>query len=596
MSSGLQSILSLVIALSLMAFGATSAVSAEWRVGVLAFQGSERALEEFEPTRAHLERSLPGARVVLKPLDLEGMARAVEENAVDFVVTNPGQYIDLEQRLGVTRLATLETRIGAASSGAIASVVIAPAGPAAPKTFGDLSGKRVAVVSRLAFGGYQTVWREMDDLGIAPSPFVALAETGFPMEKVIAALRDGRAEAGVLRACVLENAIAAGRVREGEFTVIAERFGDELPCRASTRLYPDWPFAKTRAISPDLAKAVAASLLAMPTADGRAWTAPQDYTSVHDLFRQLKIGPYAYLAQPNLVGLMRDYWHWLVAVGLGVLWWIVHVARVETLVRRRTAELEREIHERERAEQEARSHREQRDQFSRLGIMGEMASNIAHELNQPLAAIANYAEGMTRLVDGGRLDSAMLREGARGIAGQAERAGAIIQRIRSFVRRREARREIVDPGDILREAVALFEGLAARRGLNLYVHLDPGAPKIIADRIEIEQVLLNLLQNAVDAMADALPQARDKGVTIRVSGYADAVKFVVRDAGCGLSPDVEARLFETFFTTKPQGLGLGLSICRTIVESHGGRMWAAANEDEGLTMRFTLPAIGETRQ
>ena len=111
-----------------------------------------------------------------------------------------------------------------------------------------------------------------------------------------------------------------------------------------------------------------------------------------------------------------------------------------------------------------------------------------------------------------------------------------------------------------------------------------------ADRIEIEQVILNLLQNAVDAMVEAPHEDRQKGITIRTSSDNGQARIAVRDAGCGLAPEVERRLFETFFTTKPQGLGLGLSICRTIVESHGGRMWANGNDGPGLTMRFTLPA------
>ena len=584
----------LASAVAMAACATAFAQDREIRIGVLAFQGSERAIGEFAPTRAQLERSLPNRRVILEPLDLDGLARAVADKRIDFVVTNPGQYIDLEARFGVTRLATLETSIGGVVSGAIASVVIAPSGPSAPVGLDDLAGRRLAVVSKQAFGGYQTVWREMDDRGISPDRLSELVETGFPMENVIDAIHAGRADVGVLRACILEEAIAAGRVKANEFAIVGEKPAPDLSCRVSTRLYPDWPFAKTRGTPPDVAKAVAASLLAMSAVDGRAWTAPQDYTTVHELFTQLKIGPYAYLAQPSLIGLFRAYWGWLAAALFGVGWWVVHVARVESLVRRRTGELEREIHERERAEQEARSHREQRDQFSRLGIMGEMASNIAHELNQPLAAITNYAEGMTRMIDLGRADTAMLRDGARGVADQAARAATIIQRIRSFVRRREAKREIVDPNDIVRETVALFEGLAARRDVKLYVHLGDDAPRILADRVEIQQVLLNLLQNAFDAMSDertlhsALP-VREKAVTVRTSRAGADAKFAVRDFGPGLTPDVEAHLFETFFTTKPQGLGLGLSICRTIVESHGGRLWASQNEDAGLTMRFTIP-------
>ena len=294
------------------------------------------------------------------------------------------------------------------------------------------------------------------------------------------------------------------------------------------------------------------------------------------------------------MGFVRANWHWFLAAGLGVVWWIIHVARVETLVRRRTVELTREIQEREKAEQTARTHREERDQFSRLGILGEMASNIAHELNQPLAAITNYAEGMTRLIDAGRTDPVLLRDGACGVAGQAERARIIIRRIRSFVRRREANRESLDINDVVRETLLMFEGPATRNGVPLHVHFATNLPRFVGDRIEIEQVLLNLLQNGLDAMAEG--HQRALGIDVATSLRGDMIEVAVRDYGTGLNPDVETHLFETFFTTKPQGLGLGLSICRTIVESHGGRLWATNEAESGLTMRFTLPVCEDDIQ
>lgn len=573
-----------------LAFGLIAAMpcaqAREVRIAVLAFQGSERAAKDFEPTIAHLERTLDH-NFVMVPLDLAGIVRAIESRTVDFVITNPGEYVDLESRFGVTRLATLESRDHAVPTDTVGSTVIVPNRPNHAQAFSDLDGLRLAVVVANAFGGWQVIWREMDENGVPASRLAGLVETGFPMESVIEAVRAGRADAGVLRTCLLEDEIAAGRIQPDEFAIVAERTVPGFPCRLSSRLYPDWPFARLAGASPDLAKAVTASLLTMAPVDGRAWTAPQDYTSVHALFRHLKIGPYEYLSHSTLMGFVRANWHWFLAAGLGVVWWIIHVARVETLVRRRTAELTREIQEREKAEQTARTHREERDQFSRLGILGEMASNIAHELNQPLAAITNYAEGMTRLIDAGRTDLAVLRDGARGIAGQAERAGIIIRRIRSFVRRREAHRESLDINEIVRETLLLFEGPATRHGVPLHVHFATNLPHIVGDRIEIEQVLLNLLQNGLDAMPEGYQRALGIGVATSLRG--DMIEVAVRDHGTGLTPAVETHLFETFFTTKPQGLGLGLSICRTIVESHGGRLWATNEAEGGLTMHFTLP-------
>ncbi len=583
--------LGLLLALGL---AASSAGAREVRVAVLAFQGSERAAQDFAPTIAALNAALPEHAFTMVPLDLAGVAQAVTEHRVDFVITNPGDYVELEARSGVTRLATLESRDHAVPTDTVGSTVIVPGGAGHQKDFDDLRGARLAVVSKGAFGGWQVIWREMLDAGVAPEALGQIVETGYPMERVIAALREGRADAGVLRACMLENQIAQGLIAPDEFAVVAERPAPDFPCRVSSRLYPDWPFARLAGTEPDLAKAVTAALLLMPPSEGRAWTAPQDYTTVHALFRDLRIGPYAYLNHTSVMGYVRAHWHWFALAAVASLWWVIHVAHVETLVRRRTAELTREVAEREKAERAARMHREERDQFSRLGILGEMASSIAHELNQPLAAIANYAEGMTRAIDRGTPDPAFLRDGARGIAGQAERAGAIIRRIRAFMRRREAHRERLDLNDVLREALEFFHATAARKGIPLTLDLAADLPRVVADRIEIEQVILNLMQNAVDAMADSPTPAR--GIALHTSTGDGVVTVAVRDHGTGLSPEAEAHLFDAFYTTKAQGLGLGLPICRTIVEAHGGRLSAVTEPGGGLTMRFTLPAAPETAQ
>lgn len=562
---------------------APPAFAREVRVGVLAYQGSERAAQDFAPTIDALNRDGPD-RFVMVPLDLGGIAAAVAQGGIDFVITNPGDYIALESRAGVTRIATLESRDHAVPTDTVGSTVVVPAGPGRPKRLSDLAGERVAVVARDAFGGWLVIRRELLDIGIGASR-VQLVETGYPMEAVIAALRTGRADAGVLRACLLEEEIAAGRVAPGEFIVLGTRAEPGFPCAVSSRLYPDWPFARLAGTPPDLAKTVAARLLTMAPVAGRAWTAPQDYTPVHALYRDLRIGPYDYLARPSIADYLRRHWHWFALAAMAVGWWLIHVARIETLVRRRTAELTREIAEREKAERAARQHREERDQFSRLGILGEMASSIAHELNQPLAAITNYAEGMTRAIDRGRLDPAFLRDGARGVAGQAERAGAIIRRIRTFMHRHEAHRAPVDLNEVVRAALGFFEATALRRGVPIRLALSD-LPPVLADRAEIEQVLLNLMQNAVDAMGDG---PHPKGIVISTGTDGRRVTVSVRDHGRGLTPEAEAHLFDAFFTTKPQGLGLGLSICRTIAESHGGRLWAEAAAD-GVTMHFALPA------
>lgn len=585
----------LIVLCATLAWTATARAEPETvRVGVLAYLGSERAARDWEPTLAHLERAIPDRRFVTLPLDLPGMVLAVADRRVDFVITNPGSYVTLEARFAVTRIATLESGLPAFPIAAVGSTIIRRADQPAIRKLADLKGKRLAVVSTDAFGGFQIAWREMEEAGVNPfTDLAALVAVGFPMEGVVDAVRDGAADAGVLRACLLEELEAQGRIAPGAFVVVGERQSDgpqadAPPCRVSSRLYPDWPFARLAHTSRDLARQVAAALLTMPATDGRAWTASLDYTTVHELFRKLHIGPYP-KNPPTLEEILRRNWHWLALAGVAALWWVIHAARVEVLVRRRTAELVHEIAERERAEATALRLREERDQLSRLGIVGEMASTIAHELNQPLAAIGNFAGGMTRLLDAPAPDLERLRVGARSVVEQAERAAAIIQRTRGFVSRRDAQRSTLSINAVVEETLSLF-GAPSDLQRPIATELAADLPPVQADKVELQQVLLNLLQNAVDAT----PSADGGAITVRTALSDGMVLIEMRDCGSGASDEARTRMFEPFFTTKPDGLGLGLSICRTIVERHGGRIWAAPSAPHGLAVRFTLPPVANS--
>ncbi|RAU20231.1 sensor histidine kinase [Paramagnetospirillum kuznetsovii] len=547
------------------------------RIGVLAFRGAEMAESEWEPTLAYLRGQLPQRHVVIVPLDLDGLTTAVKSGSLDFVITNPGHYVELEAAFGVTRIASLSGSASATTLPAmVGSAVVVRAERTDLNRLSDLRGSRLAAVSPEAFGGFRVVWRELAEIGIAPfSDTAGLQFTGFPMEAVAEAVAEGKADAGILRFCLLEQMEAEGRITPGLLRVLGG-----IPshgCLSSTRLYPDWPFARLAATPEALAKQVAIALLAMPEGDGYAWTVPADYQPVHDLFRALKIGPYAYLRHPSARQLLRDYWPWLVMALLGVVWWLVHVARVEYLVRRRTAELRS-------AHAEARLRREEMEHGARLALLGEMASSLAHEISQPLAAIANYASGCQRRLTS-HTDPEGVTEGVGLIAAQAERAAGIVKRIRAFARKRSPVPQNLDANGPLVEAVELFQTVAARHGVGVSLDLGQGLPPVLADRLRIEQVVLNLLQNAADAMSKSEP----RHIAVSSSAVAEGVEIRVADTGPGLSPEARARLFEPFFTTKPDGLGLGLSLSRTMIEAQGGRLWAEDAPGGGAVFRFTLP-------
>jgi PAS domain S-box-containing protein len=224
--------------------------------------------------------------------------------------------------------------------------------------------------------------------------------------------------------------------------------------------------------------------------------------------------------------------------------------------------------------------------LSRFTAMGEMASTLAHELNQPLTAVVSYLNGCRRLLDGSEtLQNLMISDGMERAAGQALRAGQIISRLRQFVARRESERQMENLSKLIEDASALALVGVNQTGVSFACGFESAATVVMVDKVQIQQVLLNLIRNAIEAMQET--ERRELTIsTTTVDG--DTVEVQVTDTGPGVSEAVAAHLFQPFVTTKPQGMGVGLSISRTIIESHGGRLWAEANPEGGTIFRLTL--------
>jgi C4-dicarboxylate-specific signal transduction histidine kinase len=255
-----------------------------------------------------------------------------------------------------------------------------------------------------------------------------------------------------------------------------------------------------------------------------------------------------------------------------------------------------DLTERKRAEEQARQselrYREVQAELAhanRVATMGQLAASIAHEVNQPIAATVANAWAALRWLSAEPPELDEIRLVLGRIVNDGSRAGSVIGRIRDLIRKAPRRKEPVDMGAAIREVIELTQGEAMKSGASVHTHLAEGLPFIEGDRVEMQQVLLNLVINALEAMSSVSDGVRELLISTETTDSGD-VLVSVRDSGPGFAPQVDERVFTPFYTTRPTGLGMGLSICRSIIDAHGGRLWASANLPRGALVQFTVPA------
>jgi two-component system sensor kinase FixL len=306
---------------------------------------------------------------------------------------------------------------------------------------------------------------------------------------------------------------------------------------------------------------------------------PSPYREAHDSY----LARYLTTGERRIIGIGR------VVVGLrkdgGTFPMELQVGEVRNSGHRLFTGFVRDLTERQRTDQRLQELQAGLLHASRLRSMGQMAASLAHELNQPLTATANYLKAAQRLADTPEPDLPRIRHALELAAQQTLRSGEIIRHLRSFVARGEVDRRPELMGKLIEEASALALVGAKEHGVRVDLGLDVVVPLVSVDRVQIQQVLLNLMRNAMEAME----QSPSRELSVR-AGMAEEMVFVcVADTGTGVTPDVAARLFQPFITTKAEGMGIGLSVCRTIIEAHGGRLWMEPNPGGGSQFSFTLP-------
>jgi two-component system sensor histidine kinase TtrS len=571
-----------VIAVSLLVPGLCAAETTV-RIGVLSYRELDGVLFNWTEIQSRLSAAIPGYRFELTPMDGSRLNDAVRKGELGFVLTNGSQYVALASEFGIQRIATIMLPEAASPQKALGSTVLTLAGRKDVNKLSDLRGKRVAVVANDAFGGYLAAARELLGAGIdLEAGDARLVYVGFPMSLAIDALRAGSADAAIVRTCLMEQLAKQGKLQLADYKVVSPRPEPGFKCIPSTQLYPDWPLAAARDMDLELAKKVAVTLLSMPpSVRGLSWSIPADYQPILELDRDLMIGPYADLRTNSFRGLMKNYRAYVLTALLVLLAVAVYFIRVQILVQRRTLELR---------ESQAKAYELQikTEHMARLSILGEMASTLAHELNQPLATIATYAQGLERNCASGQVNVDMVSKVNREIVAQTERADKVIRQVRTFARKRMAASELRPIAETVAEAIANFSDMQPNLPPVALDNRLPAGRMLKADHQQIQQVLINLLKNAADAMSALPPENRM--IDIVLDHTDKDLTIAVADRGAPLPAETLAHLFEPFFTTKPDGLGLGLAICKSIAEAHSGKLSVHPRDPQpGLVFQLNLP-------
>lgn len=610
-------------------------------VGVLAVRGDKVSINRWQPLMQWLESQIPHTYFRLHPLGLAELAKDVESQSLDFVITNPGQSVMLARQYSLSWLATLRHPLNQGSALQVGSALVVRS-DSPYQTLRDLQGARLGIVSENAFGGYLTLVYEarLNDIDL-PHFVGEIVPLGFPLDNLIYQLEGkvtrpalhaeqanvaessiGQAniaadnaariklDAVVVPVCQLEQMQREHLIDIKDFRVLDNQAPADFNCQVSTRLYPNWSLAKTDRASQALAKSVTQVLLALPeshiaakAADSAGWTTAVSQLAIDKLLQDLDLHPlqvpwwqsaWQWLSQ-------HQQWAWLLLAVLVLL--NVYHFWLEYRFSRRGRELTH-------TQRQLSENRLLLEHAQRIAIAGELGASLSHELNQPLAAIGHYCHGADiRLQRGTRPEE--LQSVIKLIQQEVTRADNIISRLRHLLKKRPMTKQALLLHDVVNNTVPLLAYEFERHHITLDVHITGEVYEQALDDVGMQQLLLNMLKNAMDACVQRQQAMQEHTQTqIKPKDYVPTVDILVEygahesrlsvtDNGAGLAEDPNI-LMQAFYTTKSEGLGLGLVICRDIAESHGGVFRLQSAPNGGCQAQVLIPkhangAINEPR-
>lgn len=566
------------------------------RIAIHSEPGAEPDADMINSTKEFVRVMFGSKNVNIYYLNDRDLSLSIRTGGVDFFIADQSFYA-LEQAMGgVEQIAVMWPGTADGPSDAMASTLIRKKpedGRRVRDPLGYAATHELAAMTSKSMAGWLIAAGELVKRNHSDYEEL-LSRTTFTnnsLRDLVDYVLAGKERVGVLPSCALEQLALDPEFPMGDIEVLNPKQKDGLSCAHSTEVYPGRVFAAVNDIDPTLKKAMTAVLLGMSSIKyGAEWALPVTNRPVFDLFYTLKIGPYGDLAGWSFQRFMREHAEIIAIVMLVIFFVLTYTTTLSILVRRRTRALRDALDQRDRVEAEAAQSRQHIANLERTGIVGQMSTIIAHELKQPLGAIANYSNGLLRRLGRGDVEREKLEQALKEISAQADRASKIVERVRSYAKHDYPPRKVSDLSIIIENSIQTFRR-SRTTAAELTVRMHPHSMAEV-DGWEIELAVHNLLKNAADAIS-GIPNPK-----IEVCLYPqDEHTWVltIGDNGPYLSDEQLSRFFKPLQTSKGEaGMGLGLSIVANIAERHAGNITVARNGARGVKFTIIIPSQMQT--
>lgn len=552
-------------------------------IGLRAHSGAEKDMAKWQPTADYLSQKIPQHRFVMIPFeDLNELSRAAERKMFAFVLTNPSSYVELEKNYGASRILTLQNLRQGGAYTQFGSVIFTRADNIQIHDIKHITGKRFMAVSERAFGGWRVAWKEFLDNNIDPyKDFEQILFSGGIQEQVVHSVLSGKADAGAVRTDMLEGMASRGEIDINDIKVLNPVHSKDFPFLLSTKLYPEWPFAKLRHTSPELAQQVAIALLSMPSEHSAAtrgkyygWTVPLDYQPVHSLLQSLKVGAYRNYGEISFIQLLGQYWHIILAafITLVISWMVsVNILRTNNKLSITQKELQESKQELENRVRERTSDLEKALKFAEEASRSKthFLSRMSHELRTPMNAILGFSELIA--TDPDAKLSAENKDNLDEIISAGKHLLSLINEVLELSQIESGKLKLVNSEVNLKqltdECIQTLRPLTTAKNLDISVATNSCIA--FTDATRVKQILINLLSNAIKYNYD------NGSVKIEFNQEdSNWIRVSITNTGKGIDKEKLESIFEPFERLKGneniEGSGIGLTVCKQLVEALGG--------------------------